>query len=109
MTNMPPTQIQDIVDHAARQSDRWLMMALLAVILLGGAWLIRMVFGAMMKQMSTIVDELKIDRKEAEKQRDNLARVLDDNTEALSAHTECSRNQAIALQNLQIAIERGNK
>lgn len=109
MTNMPPTQFQDIVDHAARQSDRWLMMALLAVILLGGAWLIRMVFGAMMKQMSTIVDELKADRKEAEKQRDNLASVIDDNTKALTAHTECSRNQAIALQNLQIAVERCHK
>lgn len=106
MTNMPTTQYQDMIDHAARQSDRWLMIVLLVVILVGGAWLIRMIFGAMMKQMSGIVDELKKDRIEAEKQRDKLAEVITDNTTALTAHTECSRNQAVALQNLQLTVQR---
>ena len=109
MTNVPATQYQDLIDHASRQSDRWLMIVLLVVILVGGAWLIRMVLGAMMKQMSGIVDELKKDRIEAEKQRDKLADVITDNTAALTAHTECTRSQAAALANLQLAVQRCQK
>jgi cell division protein FtsL len=106
MTNMPPTQVQDMIDHAARQSDRWLMILLLVVILVGGVWLIRMVFGAMARQITAIVDELKADRKNAEKDRDRLETVIEENTAALTAHVECSRNQSSALQQLQIAVQR---
>lgn len=103
---MPPTQVQNWIDHASVQSDRWLMIALLVVILIGGGWLIRMVLGAMAKQITVIVDELKADRKMAEKERDRMAKVVEDNTAALTAHTECSRSQTSALQQLQIAVQR---
>lgn len=102
MSNMPPTQVQNWIDHASVQSDRWLMIALLVVILIGGGWLIRMVLGAMMRQMTEIVEEFK-------KDRDAFAGVIRENTKAATAHAENARTQSEALRDLARSVERCNR
>lgn len=87
-----------MIDHAANRSDRWLMIALLVVILIGSGWLIRMVLGAMMRQMTEIVEEFK-------KDRDALAGMIRENTKAATAHAENSRTQAEALRDLARSVE----
>jgi len=96
---MPPTQALDMIDHAARSSDRWLMIALLVFILLGGCWLIRVVLGAMMQQMTNLVAEFTKDREE-------LVGVIKENTKASAAHAENARTQAESIRELSRAVER---
>ncbi len=96
---MTPTDILRGVDHAAVQSDRWLAIALLVFILLGGCWLIRMVLGSMMRQMTSLVQEFTKDREE-------LIGVIKSNTAVVAANSENARTQAEALRELAKEVSR---
>lgn len=60
LAQMSPVEVQGMVDHASRQSDRWLFLAVLVVLvfcLAGG-----LVYQT--KWVRALVDELRQDRKD---------------------------------------------
>lgn len=76
MTNLlaavSATEVQSMVDHAAQQSDRWLFLAVLVVLLicLAGALIYQT------KWVRALVDELRADRKD-------LANIINTNSGVL--------------------------
>lgn len=79
------------VNHAAQQSDRWLLVAVLVVVAVAGFYLVRFIF----TQNKALVDSQMLTMKEMTQQYSSamthLGEVLERNTAALAANAAESK------------------
>lgn len=74
---MTPEEIAKYVDHAAKQSDRYLFVVMLAIIIVGGG----VCLWFLVRWLKELVTQLREDGK-------NFAAVVNENTKAFSAQRE---------------------
>jgi hypothetical protein len=89
---MDPTQFQSMVDHAASMNDRWLMIALLGLLILGGGATLWAMHRFMNSIYQTLVSELKADRDKLGVIVDRNSNIIAENNHELRAFLDYRRS-----------------